>query len=151
RKGGGGAHSLRSDAGDHLTAGLAVHLVLVVPTRVDEESVQAGAAVQRVGRVVIEDGRAVEEVRAVQAPTETTVELADAGGVTDVGAAPLGHEVRQRRQVAVVAGGATDEDVAGAAGSERVGPGAADQQVGGAAAVEGIVAGAALQHAADPQ
>src|SRR5262249_55191123 len=147
----GHLHLVGSDAGDHLPAGLAVHLVLVLPTQAGEEPVQSGAAVQRVSRVIIEDCRAAEEVRAVQTPAETAVELADAGGVTAVGAIPPGQDVRQGRQVAVVAGGAADEDIAGAAGVQLVGPGAADQQVGGAAAVEGIVAGAALQDAADPQ
>src|SRR5262249_8677079 len=59
------------------------------------------------------------------------------------GAAPLGPEGVQRREVGVEVGAAGDLEGAAAVATERVGPGPADQDVPAEAGVEGVVAGAA--------
>src|SRR5262245_36029452 len=71
-----------SNTGEHLPAGLAVHLILVLPLLMGEEPVQAGAAVEPIDRVVVEDRRAVEDVGAVQAAA--VPELADPRRVASV-------------------------------------------------------------------
>src|SRR5438270_12181967 len=79
----------RSDVGDDLPTGLAVHSVRVRPIEMGEEPVHPGTAVQQVGRVIVVDRRGVESVRAVYTAAEAAVALPDARGVTHVGLASL--------------------------------------------------------------
>src|SRR5262245_51767329 len=113
-----------------------------------EEPVRAGAAGRGIAGGVVEDRLALaavqQEVVAIEpaqkADAAALVRQVGDSGIEVVAGSPLVHDGAQGGLVAVVEGGAADEDVVAAVADHAVGAAAANHQVAAAATDEQVVA-----------